>query len=146
MKLTEHFSLEELTFSQTATRHGIDNTPSDEVLANLRGLANFLEEIRRIVGRPIIVTSGYRSPELNAVVGGAKHSAHIEGRAADIISPSFGSIPDLAERIAIQDLEFDQIILEFGRWVHVAVSESPRRQILTAIRGDNGTEYKTGLV
>jgi hypothetical protein len=146
MNLTEHFTLEELTFSQTAARHGIDNTPGDKALANLRGLANFLEVIRRIVGKPIIVTSGYRGPELNAVIGGSRTSAHMDGRAADIVSPSFGTPAELAERIAIEDIEFDQVILEFGRWVHVAVAENPRHQILTAVRGESGVEYKAGLV
>ena len=147
MKLSEHFTLDELTFSQTATRHNIDNTPDKEALANLKGLANFLEVVRQKVGKPIIVTSGFRSVQLNAKVGGSIYSAHMDGRAADIVAPAFGTPRELAELIVALDLEFDQVLLEFDRWVHVAVSEKPRHQILTAKRAADGTTvYETGLV
>jgi len=146
MNLSKHFTLEELTFSQTASRHGIDNTPDAEILSNLRGLSNFLEVIREKIKRPIYITSGYRSSELNKRIGGSKASAHISGHAADIISPSYGTPAELAEIIAALDLEFDQLILEFGKWVHVSVSEKPRGQMLTAINTSSGVEYKSGLV
>jgi len=145
MNLSKHFSLEELTFSQTATRKGIDNRPDNDELLNLRGLANFLEVIREKVKKPIIITSGYRCPELNRAVGGSRSSAHMEGLAADIIAPSFGTPAELAELIAALDLEFDQVILEFDRWVHVSVSDNPRHQILTALSTPDGTHYEPGI-
>jgi hypothetical protein len=146
MNLSKHFTLEELTFSQTAARLGIDNTPDPDTLSNLRGLSNFLEVIREKIKRPIYITSGYRGNELNKQIGGSKTSAHMSGLAADIISPSYGTPADLAEVIAALDLEFDQLILEFGKWVHVSVSENPRGQMLTAINTSNGVKYKPGLV
>ena len=145
MNLSKHFTLEELTFSQTATRLGIDNTPEAETLSNLRGLANFLEVIREKIKKPIYITSGYRSSELNNKIGGSKTSAHVYGNAADIIAPSYGTPADLAEIIAALDLEFDQLILEFGKWVHIAVSDKPRGEMLTAINTSKGVQYKSGL-
>lgn len=146
MKLTEHFTLEELTFSQTATRKGIDNRPDHEDMQNLRGLANFLEVVREKVGKPVLITSGYRCPELNRWVGGSRTSAHMDGRAADIVAPGFGTPADIAELIAALDLEFDQVILEYGDWVHVSVADSPRHQVLTAVHGPAGTTYEPGIV
>lgn len=146
MKLSAHFTLEELTFSQTASRAGIDNSPSADVMANLKGLASFLEVIRQKINSPVVVSSGYRSPKLNKRVGGSSTSAHMAGRAADITAPSFGTPRELAELIVALDLEFDQVILEFERWVHVAISEHPRHQILTAKRTQSGVVcYLAGL-
>jgi len=145
MKLTDHFTLEELTLSQTAERHGISNAPDDEALANLRELALLLEDIRHMVKVPVIVSSGYRSPEVNSLVGGAPNSAHLYGRAADIIAPPFTPY-DLAERIAVSSLQFDKLILEFGRWIHIQIADNPRRLVLSAVHVDGQTEYVTGLV
>lgn len=144
MNLTPHFTLEELTFSQTAARLGINNEPQDEALRNLHGLAALLEDVRSLAGHPIIITSGYRCPELNGRIGGAPLSSHIEGRAADIVCPPC-TPKELAELIVSKDLAFDQLILEFDRWVHISVAINPRREILTALRGDSGTQYKVGL-
>ena len=146
MKLSQHFTLEELTFSQTASRLSINNEPGQEELGNLKGLANFLEVIRMKIGEPIFVSSGFRSERLNDKIGGSRTSAHMEGRAADIVAPNFGTPRELAELIVALDLEFDQVILEFDRWVHVAVAEKPRHEILTAQHGLRGTEYIVGLV
>ncbi len=145
MKLSEHFTVEELTFSQTATRKGIDNRPDPDVMSNLKGLANFLEVVREKVREPIIISSGYRSPELNRSIGGSRTSAHMDGRAADITAPSFGSPAELAELIVALDLEFDQVILEYSRWVHVAISDKPRHQVLTALNTPDGVHYEAGI-
>jgi len=83
MKLTPNFSLEELTFSQVASRRGVDNTPSAKVKDNLERLALFLEQVRKVVNKPISISSGYRSKEVNESVGGSKTSQHCEGCAAD---------------------------------------------------------------
>ena len=144
LKLTQHFTLEELTLSQTAERHGLSNAPNDEALANLMELALLLEDVRYMVRVPVFVSSGYRSPEVNKRVGGAKNSAHLYGRAADIIAPPFTPY-DLAERIAVSTLDFDKVILEFGRWVHIQISNNPRRLVLSAIHNGAETEYVTGL-
>jgi len=145
MNLSKHFTLEELTFSQTAVRLGIDNTPEADALSNLRGLANFLEAVREKIKKPIYISSGYRGKELNKRIGGSKTSAHMSGLAADIVSPSYGTPSELAEVIAALDLDFDQLILEFGKWVHVSVSDNPRGEMLTAINTANGVQYKAGL-
>ncbi|NBA93830.1 D-Ala-D-Ala carboxypeptidase family metallohydrolase [Pseudomonas sp. R5(2019)] len=143
MYLTKFFTLDELTVSETAARKGIDNQPDALVLARLKRLAAFLEEIRGLVKRPILVSSGYRSPSLNRLIGGAARSAHMSGLAADISAPGV-SPRELAALIADSDLEFDQVILEFDRWVHVGLAEgTARRQVLTARKG---LGYRAGLV
>lgn len=143
MKLSEHFTLDELTLSETAARKGIDNTPNQEEMNNLKRLAHMLEEVRAIVGKPITISSGYRSPAVNKAVGGSASSSHMSGLAADINCP--GMTPAaLAAVIKSSSIRFDQLILEFDRWVHVGLSESaPRLQLLT-IR--TGTGYMKGIV
>lgn len=138
MRLSPHFTLEELTFSQTAARRGIDNTPTPEVLENLKRTALGLEGIRILLGVPIIVSSGYRSPALNAAVGGSKSSQHMTGEAADFTAPGFGSPRAVVDRMTDAHIEYDQCIVEFGRWVHVSfVKSNARRQAL--IIDENGT-------
>lgn len=143
MRLSEHFTLEELTESQTAARMGIDNAPPENVLDNLKKLSQALEAIRKAVGKPIRVSSGYRSPAVNKAVGGSLNSSHMTGLAADI---NVTGMPPktLAILISTLDVPYDQIILEYDRWVHIGLSETaPRKQLLT-IR--NGTGYMKGIV
>lgn len=90
-RISRHFTLEELTFSQTASRKGIDNKPPLEVVTHLTRLAYCMEQVRALLGGPVRITSGYRSQALNAAIGGAKNSAHMNGYAADFVCPSFGS-------------------------------------------------------
>lgn len=142
MNLTQHFTLEELVFSQTAAREGIDNTPDDEVLGNLFNLAVFLEQCRSKLNKPIFVSSGYRSPELNKRIGGSPTSSHMYGRAADITS-SYGTPKEIAR--ALTGLDYDQLIVEFDRWVHVSIATHPRKEILTAKYSAHGTVYESGL-
>jgi uncharacterized protein YcbK (DUF882 family) len=138
MKLSQHFSLEEMTKSQTAVRKKIDNTAPPEVVENLKALCeNVLEKIRLHFGRPIMVNSGYRGPKLNKAIGGAKTSQHMTGQAADI------EIPGISNKILFcwirDNLNFDQLILEFHKegvpdsgWVHVSWnSKGNRKQVLT---------------
>lgn len=154
MFLSQHFSLEELTFSSTAVRHGIDNMPPDGIVANLRILAGALEGVRMMLGdRPIHIDSGYRCPALNALVGGAPDSAHLQGWAADFVCPAYG-VPrqiaiDLAHMLldvhdGSQGRPFDQLILE-GTWVHISFDPRARRQCLTATFGPHGATYSTGI-
>ena len=133
MKLTPNFTLEELTQSETAERKGLDNTPNKEVKANLVRLARFLEEIRRVLGRPIMVNSAYRSPEVNTAIGSKPTSQHCIGCAADIKVP--GLTPDnIVKEILKTNLEYDQLIREFDSWVHISIpnkfADKPRKQVL----------------
>ncbi|MGE8307258.1 MULTISPECIES: D-Ala-D-Ala carboxypeptidase family metallohydrolase [Pseudomonas] len=142
MFITPHFTLDEMTVSQIAAREGLDNTPTPEALANLQVLCGALETIRALFGAPVIVSSGYRSSALNQRIGGSPKSQHVQGLAADFtvidVSPR-----DTVRKICDSDVPFDQLILEFDRWVHLSVvNGAPRRQVLT-IR--EGTGYLPGL-
>ena len=134
MNLTPHFTLEELTASEVADRNGWDNTPSDVELANLRRLADFLEQIKALLGgKPIMVNSAYRSKRVNDAVGSRDTSQHRIGCAADIRVP--GMTPDqVVKAIMASPLPFDQVIREFDRWTHVSIPNTPdtaaRRQAL----------------
>lgn len=146
MILTPHFTLDEFERSDAAARQGIDNRVPEALMPNLWRLCDLLEDLRKIVG-PIHVSSGYRCLQLNTIIGGAQNSAHLEARAADInvegIKPRA-----LAGYIAASTLPFDKVLMEFGEWVHIQVEragEEPRRQVFTARRGANGTEYVQGL-
>jgi hypothetical protein len=129
--LTPNFSLEELTFSQTAARSRIDNVPDDTQIAALQALCeNILQPLREALSVPIVVSSGYRSHALNHAVGGARDSQHTRGEAADITSPAM-STEELFTRVLELDLPFDQLIYEGGRqavWVHVSFREETQRQ------------------
>jgi zinc D-Ala-D-Ala carboxypeptidase len=131
MNLTPHFTLEELTASQSAARLGLDNTPPPEMLATLKRTAQLLEEVRALLGKPVLVSSGYRAPAVNRAVGGAQNSAHMLGCAADFSCPSFGSPLDICRAIVRSDIAFDQVIHEFRAWVHIAWAPSPRKMVLT---------------
>ncbi len=145
MKLSNHFRLEEFLVSEAAARHDIDMSPTQEVLDNLSLLVTlYLHPIRRAADSPVIITSGYRPPELNHLIGGSETSAHRFGRAADF--HIIGQTPfETVELILELDLAFDQVIHEFGQWVHLGIAELPRRQVLTAKREDGRTIYVPGL-
>lgn len=145
MNLTPHFSLAELTASDTAVAKKIDNTAPPAVVANLTRLAGVLEQVRTLVGAPIKVSSGYRAPALNKAVGGAANSMHALGLAADISTAAM-TPKALARLIQQSDIQFDQLIYE-GTWVHIGLSTGkPRRQVLTAKFGPGGTTYVSGIV
>ena len=151
MKLSANFSVGELTRSQTATRKGIDNSPNDEQLANLKALCeNVLQPIRDHFGKPVRISSGLRVPELNAAIGGSTTSDHCKGMAADIEIPGVDN-KELAEWIG-ENLEFRQLILEFyngepdSGWVHVSYDYSDnKQQVLTATKQGGKTVYLGGL-
>jgi zinc D-Ala-D-Ala carboxypeptidase len=133
MNLSENFTLEEMTASETAARYNIDNTPPNEVLLNLRRLALFLEDVRKALDKPIHINSAYRSPEANEKVGGKPTSQHCRGTAADIKVK--GMTPDQVVRAIIKaGLKYDQVIREFDSWTHISIPNGkeiePRLQAL----------------
>ena len=133
MKLSPNFSLEELTFSQVASRRGLNNTPSDKVKDNLERLAFFLEQVRKVFNKPFLISSGYRSREVNEAVGGSKTSQHCEGCAADFNVK--GMSPNAVVRAIVDaNIPYDQVILEFDSWVHISIptikGNTPRKQAL----------------
>jgi hypothetical protein len=145
MSLSEHFSLDEFTASQEATRHNIKNTPSTAVVENLRMLAALLEQIRTLLGsHSIHISSGYRSLALNRYIGSRDLSAHVRGWAADFTCPAFGKPIEVAKKIAESNLKFDQLIYE-GTWVHISCDPQNRRQLLTARFEHGHTYYTTGI-
>lgn len=142
MKLSPHFTLEELTASDTALREGLDNTPGPAALANLCRLSQCLEQLRHTLKRPIHISSGYRCAELNRRVGGTPGSAHTLGLAADIMVTGMPA-HTLAQQVIDSGLAFDQLILEFDRWVHLALAEGAGRGQVLTVR--DGTGYLPGL-
>jgi hypothetical protein len=144
MNLTEHFTLAEFTDSQTAVRRGISNIPNEKALDNLRRVAEVLEQVRTLVGKPLNISSGYRSPALNLAVGGAQASAHLSGLAADITVSGMTPI-DLARAIEGSGIKFDQLIYE-GTWVHIGLADGElRNEVLTAHFGHGGALYTRGI-
>lgn len=142
MRLSTHFTLDELTRSQTAQRLGLDNSPPEEVVPRLVLLADMLERIRAALaaqaGRPVpvVVTSGYRAPAVNRAVGGVATSDHSQGHAADFVAPAFGSPLDICRFLApqVSVLDVGQVIYESFRrpggrlseWVHVSTRTPDR--------------------
>jgi zinc D-Ala-D-Ala carboxypeptidase len=150
MKLSNNFSLKEMTASQTATRHGINNNPNEDHMNNLKALCeNVLQKVRDHFGKVVSVSSGYRSPELCLKIGSSVNSQHAKGEAADF--EIFGvSNAELVKWIS-ENCDFDQMILEFHNldepnsgWVHCSYkSEDNRKQILRAYKDENNkTKYE----
>jgi hypothetical protein len=153
MQLTENFSLNEMIKSETALRHGLDNTPGEQEIENLRLLCQqVLQPLRDAWQRGIKVNSGFRHPNVNAAVGGSKTSDHCRGQAADIEIPGVSNY-DLAKYIE-QYFDYTQLILEFytpgipdSGWVHVSYDiNNLKKQSMTAMRENGKTVYKAGLI
>jgi len=131
MNLTAHFTLDELTHTDHRT---LDNTPNDDELKNLTRLADFLEQVKTLLGnKPIMVNSAFRSKLVNDAVGSKDSSQHRMGCAADIRVP--GMTPnEVVQAVIASDLPYDQIIREFDRWTHISIPNSihnaPRKQAL----------------
>ena len=125
MNLTPHFTLEELTASESADRNGWDNSPNDVELANLTRLADFLEQVKVVLGgKAIMVNSAFRSKMVNDAVGSKDSSQHRVGCAADIRVPSM--TPDeVVKAIIASSIAYDQVIREFDRWTHISITNSP---------------------
>lgn len=149
MNLTEHFTLEELTESQTAARLGLDNTPPEDIVANLRQLCEtILEPARQALG-PLRISSGYRAPAVDDAIPrgtpNARPSAHRLGYAADVVPVGVGKLT-FAHWVSTM-VPFDQVILEYGTrenpaWIHVSAAPALRGQILRILTG-TGYEVAT---
>ena len=153
MNLTKNFTLEEMTKSETALRHGMDNIPGENEIGNLKLLCEkVLQPVRDHFGKGVKVNSGFRHPDVNAKVGGSRTSDHTRGQASDIEIPGVPNA-ELAEWIR-DNLEYRQLILEFytpgvpdSGWVHVSyVAEDNKKEVLTATKKDGKTVYLPGLV
>jgi putative chitinase len=131
MKLSEHFTLEELTVTQV--RNASNNVPL-ALLPAIKDTAIRMEEVRELLGQPITVTSGYRSALVNKIVGGSTTSAHVNGRAVDFICPAFGTPLEIAQAIEASSIQFDQLIHEEETWVHISFDPKMRREVLTKRR------------
>lgn len=148
MNLSSHFTLAEMTYSETAKKHSIDNTPPPEAVKNMQALCEeVLEPIRALVGKPITINSGYRCLALNRLLGSKDSSQHVKGEAADIECPGVSNL-ELAWLIFKSTIFLDQLILENYKpgdpasgWVHVSTAIKLRRQALTFAGG----KYIAGL-
>ena len=142
MKLSKNFSLNEFISSETALRRGIDNTPSAEVLANLKALCeNIMQPLRDWYGKPINITSGYRSPALNRAIKGAANSDHMKGQAVDFTLPK-EDYPKVFEWLR-NNVNYTQIIDEFGfSWIHISYdAKNLKKQALKAVKQNGKTLY-----
>ena len=134
MQLSEHFTLDELTASETAARNGWDNTPNPDELANLKRLADFLEEVKQVLGgKPVMINSAFRAKKVNDAVGSKDSSQHRVGCAADIRVPSMP--PDeVVKAVIASGIGYDQVIREFDSWTHISIpnkpEDKPRQQAL----------------
>lgn len=135
--LTPYFSVEELTITQ---HRGINNSPDEATLANLKTLASVLEQVRSLLNTPMIISSGYRCLVLNRIIGSKDNSAHVKGLACDFISPAYGTPREIFEAIKCSAINYDQLIIEKvggKEWVHLGLTKgTPRRQNLAIT--DNG--------
>ena len=141
----QNFGLDVLCASQVAQQNGIDNRPPSALWPNLHALAWGLAQVEALLQQRLQINSGYRCPALNARVGGVPNSQHLTGLAADFICPAFGDPLAVAQAIAASSIAFDQLILEFGRWVHLSFSLTQPRHALLTLR-NNQEGYLDGLV
>jgi hypothetical protein len=154
MQITEHFTMEEFLRSDTADSLSIANdSPPDDVLRNIIVLVTVMEKVRTLCGsKPVLVSSGYRSPELNKTIGGASNSAHMFGCACDFTIPQFGNVLDICYRLSdeLDVLWIDQLISESdggAKWVHLGIAVPPwkvaRNQCLTIRNGQTTEGFAT---
>lgn len=142
MNLSEHFTLDEATYSETAVRLGINNQPNDKQLANMKTAAACLEELRNVSG-PLRINSWLRLPDVNVAVGGSKVSSHMDGWAIDV-SSSKHTPYQLCQLVKQSGIKFDQMIHEFGRWMHISFAPEMRQQELTIFKPEG--KYKPGIL
>ena len=145
--MTPHFSLEEVTHSDTAKRLGIDNDVPLGLMDNVKRMCEKLEEVRSLFGKPIKITSFYRCPELNKKVGGSKTSAHMNGLACDFTVKGL-AVEDAFSNIKSSKITFDQLILESSKtstWIHLGVEkdgDKPRQMVMSGTKTDKGSTFR----
>jgi len=146
MYLSKYFTEEEFIQSETAARKGINNAMSDEIKNNAVLLCkNILDPIRLYYKKPTVITSGFRCKRVNKLIGGSLTSQHCFGKAADFIIPGIDLkiiFNDIAEEKIILGEKFDQLIFEFGNWIHISRDTQPRKQKLHALYEDKKLIYK----
>jgi hypothetical protein len=152
MRLSKNLTLKEVVKSNTATRKGIDNTPDQWAINNIKAVAeNIFQPIRDHFGVPIGVSSGFRGKDLNKAIGGSKYSQHMIGEALDLDADMYGKVTN-AEifNYVKNNLDWDQMIWEFGddeepNWVHISYKDDGpnRKQIKRARRDEKGRTYYT---
>ena len=142
MNLSEHFTIEEATYSETAVRMGINNQPDERQLANMKTAAEHLEKVRDVTG-PIRVNSWLRQPDVNVAVGGSKVSSHMDGWAIDC-SSSAHTPYELCQIVLKAGIKFDQLIHEYGHWMHLSFAPEMRQQELTIFKPEG--KYKPGIL
>lgn len=141
IRLSKHFTLADLTQSETSGRRAIENAPDPETFERLRETALLLDRIKDLLGGcPLRIVSGYRGATLSKVLGGAPQSAHATGYAVDIVCPEFGGPFELARAIERSEVmqDVDQLVLELGRWVHISADPKRRRQVVTTYMSPTG--------
>lgn len=129
--ISTNFTLEEASESQTAARLGIDNDIPSDLIDNVKRAAYVMEEVRSELGdNMILVSSWYRSPALNAEVKGSKTSRHMKGLAVDFTCPHFGTPREIVHRLVGSNIKYHQVILEFGKWVHIDFDGEDRQALI----------------
>jgi zinc D-Ala-D-Ala carboxypeptidase len=141
MKLSDNFELDQFTLSQTAVRNDIENFPTPEALFALQALCTKVLEPLVAKGFKFGINSGYRCPALNKLIGGAENSQHCKGQAVDL-NPIGMSVEEFYQGIAKSGIPFDQLIQEFGKWVHISYVAEPRKQKLRAVKKNGKTVYE----
>ena len=141
MNLSEHFTLDEATYSETAIRLNINNQPDARQLANMTTAAQKMEEVRNVTGA-LRVNSWLRLPDVNVAVGGSKVSSHMDGWAVDCSSTAHTPY-ELCQIVLKAGIKFDQMIHEYGRWMHISFAPEMRQQELTIYKPEG--KYKPGI-
>jgi hypothetical protein len=145
MKLSENFTLDEATYSETAVRMGINNQPDEQQLQNMITVARNMEKVRDLLGgKGIRVNSWLRLPEVNVAVGGSKVSSHMNGWAVDFTCAGFGDPYAVCKAIQESGIQVDQVIHEFGRWTHISFAPEMRGQFMTIFKPQN--KYVSGIL
>ena len=142
MNLSEHFSLDEATYSETAIRMHINNQPDERQLENMKSAAQQLEAVRNVTGA-LRVNSWLRLPDVNVAVGGSKVSSHMDGWAIDCSSTAHTPY-ELCQIVLKNNIKFDQCIHEFGKWMHLSFAPEMRQQSLTIYKPEG--KYKIGIL
>lgn len=141
--MTPHFTLAEALKSNTAQQRGISNAPDATQITAIKHTATQMERVRKALGdKPILISSWFRNTAVNKAVGGVVNSDHRGGYSVDFNCPSFGSITDICRAIIDSGIEFDQLIWEYGRWVHISFAPAMRQNVLHI---NKGTGYRAGL-